>query len=686
MTPVLAAGALPPFLTQLVVLLAASVGIAYLCYRVRLVPIVGFLLAGALIGPKAMGLVSDETLVAQMAEVGVMLLLFSIGVEFNLARLARMSRAILIGGGVQVGLVLVVVTGILVALGVEARAAVFTAGLVALSSTAIVLSLLAESSETDTPSGQTTLAILLFQDFAVIAMVLVLPLLAPDVPAEAGAVASSSPTLDALWLMGRALLVVALVAVGARKLVPAFLERIAATRRHELFLLAVVAVCFGTAALVAAAGVSMALGAFLAGLVVSESRHSEQALADILPLRTVFNAVFFVSVGMLLDIWYVIENPLLVVAVALSVLAIKTLTTGAAVAALGYPVRIGAPVALGLAQIGEFSFVLAQAGALVGLYPAGDAEGGNPAFIAVTVVLMVATPFLVKAGPRLGDLLAATPLGRIGTREPEMTGEVALTDHAVVLGYGPAGQRLADALLEVEIPFVIVEMNPVLHAEAEASSGAHHAIRGDIAQRHILEHAGVEGARLVVIVVSDPAVALRSVVLVRAVSPSVLVVVRTRFFSEVDLLRTAGADIVIAEELETSMRLVTQTLGAFLVPAPRVDEIVRRQRQGDYRILRDSIQEAHLMVLQALDAQGLHTRAVRVADGSEVAGKTIAVLDLKRRFDLHVLVVQRPSGAVAGPMGSEVLNAGDRLILLGPPPRFAEVAPLFRPAEAVEAG
>ena len=684
MTPVLAAGALPPFLTQLVVLLAASVGIAYLCYRVRLVPIVGFLLAGALIGPKAMGLVSDETLVAQMAEVGVMLLLFSIGVEFNLARLARMSRAILVGGGLQVGLVLVAVTGILVALGVEARAAVFTGGLVALSSTAIVLSLLGESSETDTPSGQTTLAILLFQDFAVIAMVLVLPLLAP--PSGEGAGTATPSTLDALWLMGRALLVVALVAVGARKLVPAFLERIAATRRHELFLLAVVAVCFGTAALVASAGVSMALGAFLAGLVVSESRHSEQALADILPLRTVFNAVFFVSVGMLLDIWYVVENPLLVIAVALGVLAVKTLTTGAAVAALGYPVRIGAPVALGLAQIGEFSFVLAQAGALVGLYPAGDAEGGNPTFIAVTVVLMVATPFLVKAGPRMGDLLAATPLGRIGTREPKMTGEAALTDHAVVLGYGPAGQRLADALREVEIPFVVVEMNPVLHAEAEAVSGAHHAIRGDAAQRHILEHAGVEAARLVAIVVSDPAVALRAVSLVRAVSPSVLVVVRTRFFSEVDLLRTAGADIVIAEELETSMRLVTQTLGAFLVPAPRVDEIVRGQRQGDYRILRDSIQEAHLMVLQALDAQGLHTRAVRVADGSEVAGRTIAALDLKRRFDLHVLVVQRPSGAVAGPMGSEVLNAGDRLILLGPPPRFAEVAPLFRPAEAVEAG
>lgn len=674
MLPVLAAGVLPPFLVKLVVLLVASVGIAYLSYRVRLVPIVGFLLAGALIGPKAFGLFSDEALVAQMAEVGVMLLLFSIGVEFNLARLARLSRTILVGGGVQVGLALAVVAGLLVAFGVDLRASLFTGGLVALSSTAIVLSLLAERSETNTPSGQTTLGILLFQDFAVIAMVLVLPLLAPV--AEGGAAPS---TVDTLVQLGKALGVVAIVAVGARRLVPAFLERIAETERHELFLLAVVAICFGTAALVAAAGVSMALGAFLAGLVVSESRHSEQALADVLPLRTVFNAVFFVSVGMLLDVWFVVENPLLVAGIALAVFAVKALTTGVAVGALGYPVRVAAPVALALAQIGEFSFVLAQSGAAVGLHPAGDAERGSPLFIAVTIVLMVATPFLVKAGPRVGAALAATPLGRLG-QEPEDEGEAALVDHAVVLGYGPAGQRLAEALGEVGLAFVVVEMNPALHAKAEAESGAAHAIRGDAAQRHILDHAGVSTARIVVVALSDPVASLRAVSLVRAVSPSVLVLVRTRFFSEVELLRQAGADIVVAEELETSMRLVTQTLGAFLVPGPRVDDIVRRQRQGDYRILRDSIQESHLMVLQALDEQGFHTRAVRVAEGSPAAGQSIAALDLRRRFELFVLAIQRPGGAVAGPTGDEILAVGDRLILIGPPPRFADVAPVFKPA------
>ena len=622
MLPVLAAGAAPPFLGQLVALLVASVGIAYLSYRVRLVPIVGFLIAGALIGPKAFGVVADEALVTQMAEVGVMLLLFTIGVEFNLARLARLARAITVGGGLQVGLAIAAVTGVLVALGVELRPALFTGGLVALSSTAIVLSLLSDRGETGTPSGQTTLAVLLFQDFAVIAMVLVLPLLAP--PGSDGAAASP---VAALVQLGKALAVVAVVAVGARKLVPAFLERIAATQRHELFLLAVVAICFGTAALVASAGVSMALGAFLAGLVVSESRHSEQALADVLPLRTVFNAVFFVSVGMLLDVWFVVENPLLVAAVAVAVFLVKLLTTGVAVGALGYPVRIAAPVALGLAQIGEFSFVLAQAGAAVGLHPAGDAERGSPLFIAVTVVLMVATPFLVKAGPRVGAALAATPLGRLGD-EPAGTDEAPLADHAVVLGYGPAGQRLAEALREVEVPFVVVEMNPALHHRAVSDSGAVHAIRGDAAQRHILDHAGVAVARIVVVALSDPVAALRAVSLVRAVSPSVLLLVRTRFFDEVELLRQAGADIVVAEELETSMRLVTQTLGAFLIPGTRVDDIIRHQRQGDYRILRDSIQEAHLMVLQALDEQGYHTRAVRVAENAPAAGQSLSLIHI----------------------------------------------------------
>jgi monovalent cation:H+ antiporter-2, CPA2 family len=667
----LAAGALPPFLPQLVALLVASVAIAYVCYRLRLAPIVGFLLAGVLIGPKALGLVRDEAIVAQMAEVGVMLLLFSIGVEFDLARLARLGRSIVVGGGLQVGLTLGAVTLLLVAFGVGLNDALFTGGLVALSSTAIVLSLLSERGETDTPRGQTSLAVLLFQDFAVIAMVLLLPLLG-------GGEATLGETLLGL---GKAVLVVAAVAVAARRIVPPFLSRVAATGRAELFLMTVVALCFGTAALVAAAGVSVALGAFLAGLVVSESQHSEQALADVTPLRIIFNAGFFVSVGMLLDVWFVVENPLLVLGLAAAVLLLKVVVTGASVAVLGLPVRVMVPVALAVAQIGEFSFVLAQAGADFGLHPGGIEGLGDQAFIAVSVVLMTLTPLFVSAGPKLGERLADTRLGRLG-HEPPAASNAPLADHVVLIGYGPSGQRLARVLREEELPFTVVEMNPHLHARAAEESGAAHAIWGDAAQRMILEAAGVPVARLVCVAVNDPAATRRTVAQARALAPAAQIVVRTRHHVDIEDLRRAGADVVVPEELETTMRLVSHVLGAYLVPHPVIEDHIRALRGADYRILRGSIQEAHLMVLQALDDEGLHTRAVLVAPDSPADGQTLAELQLRRRFDLHVLLVRRADGhSLHGPGGDIPLQGGDRLVLVGPPPKFAEVAPLFRVAE-----
>ena len=663
----LAAGAVPAFLVPLAVLLAASVAIAYVSHRLRLVPIVGFLLAGLVIGPRALGLVESEALVSEMAEVGVMLLLFTIGVEFSLERVVRMRRAILVGGGFKVALTLGAVAVLLVAFGVGAADALFTGGLVALSSTAIVLALLAARGETDTPAGGLALAVLLFQDFAVVGMVLLLPLLG----GEGDGVGA------ALLVVGRAVVVTGLVAVGARTLVPALLERVAATRQPDLFLLAVVALCFGTAWAVSAVGVSIALGAFLAGLVVSESRHSEQALADLVPLRTVFQAVFFVSVGMLLDLRFVVAHPAVVVGVALGVLALKGAAAGAAVLALGFPVRIAAPVALALGGIGEFSFVLASAGAAYGLTPAGLGADGQQAFLAVSVGLMLATPFLVALGPRAGDLLARTPLGRLGDAPPDPAA-APLADHVVLVGYGAGGARLAAVLREERRPFTLVEVDPVRHAQAVVAGGAAHAIRGDATRRVILDAAGVGAARLLCLTLNDVAAAVRVVRLARAANPALQIVVRARAHAEVETLRQAGADVVVPEELETTVRLVAHVLGAYLVAPAVIEGHVRALRAGDYRILRGSIQEAHLMVLQGLDAEGLHTRAVRVAPGSPVDGRTLAALDLRRAHGLSVLAVQRAGHTAASPSGDVRLEGGDRLVLIGRPERFAEAAGLFR--------
>ncbi len=282
----------PSFMAEGVALIAACAAIAYVCQRLRLVPIVGFLLAGVVLGPNALGLVNDLEVIDAVAEVGVILLLFTIGIEFSLEKLARIQRFIFLGGGLQIGLCVTAATLLLLAVGVPLRSGIYTGCLIALSSTAIVLKILADRAETNSSGGLVALGVLIFQDLAVIVMVLLVPLL--------GGMGGTPAEL--LWALAKAGLLIALVLLVARRIMPRLLEAVARTCSPELFLLTVVTVCFGTAWATSLAGVSVSLGAFMAGLLVSESRFSEHALGEILPLRILFSAAFFVSVGLLLDL------------------------------------------------------------------------------------------------------------------------------------------------------------------------------------------------------------------------------------------------------------------------------------------------------------------------------------------------------------------------------------------------
>ncbi|MDQ3324115.1 MAG: cation:proton antiporter [Acidobacteriota bacterium] len=387
------AGAVPHYLTEIVVLIVAGAVIAYISFRLKLVPIVGFLIAGVLIGPNALGLVRDREIVDATAEIGVILLLFTIGIEFSLEKLARIQRLIFGGGSLQVGLSTLAVMGLLMLFGVDWRVGLFTGFLVALSSTAIVLKVLGDDGETNSEPGQAALGLLIFQDLAIVVMIMVVPMLG----------GAGGGTLDIIWALTKALLIIAAVLLVARRVMPKVLEMVAKTCSPELFLLSVIAICFGTAYLTSLAGVSLSLGAFLAGLLVSESRFSHHALGETLPLQILFSATFFVSVGMLLDVRFLITNLPLVLGAIAVVLIIKIITTGISLSALGYKLPVAASVALMLAQIGEFSFVLERAGREVGLTPMNWGAAGSQTFIAATVVLMVATPFLMKLGSNLSE-------------------------------------------------------------------------------------------------------------------------------------------------------------------------------------------------------------------------------------------------------------------------------------------
>ena len=665
MTALPLAAAPLPFVGELAALFAAGVVVAYLCYKVRLVPIVGFLLAGVAVGPNALGLVTDLALVQQVAEVGVILLLFSIGVEFSLKEMARLARPIFVGGGVQVGLTIAVVAGLAVAFDVPWGPAIFTGFLVAMSSTAIVLKVLAERAESDTPVGRIALAMLLFQDVIIVVMALLIPALA----------GGGGTGLEIAWALGKAVLVIAAVLVGARRVVPALLDRVARTRRTELFLLAVAAICLGTGWAASLAGVSIALGAFLAGLLVSESDYAEHALSEVLPLQTLFTAAFFLSVGMLLDPAFLLANLPVVLAVAAGVLVLKAAIVAVGARFLGYPLGVALAAGLALGQVGEFSFVLALEGAAVGLTPAGLGEAGSQGLIAVTVVLMIATPFLITLAPRLAALGR-----RVETAQGAGGGGhghgVDLEDHTIVVGYGPAGQRLARVLGDVGVPYAVSDLNPASLQDAREVGAP--TVFGDASREPILHNLGVMRAKLLVVAINDRDATRRIVAVARHLNPTLQILARTRFLADVEPLTRAGADVVVPEELETTVRLFSHVLGAYLVPKDEIERQVTAIRQDDYGILRGSIQEAHLMVLQGLDEEGLHTRAVAVRDGAPAAGRTLADLALRQRHGVTVMAVRRGDQTLGSPAGDFRVEPGDRLVMVAMADQFAESADLFR--------
>ncbi len=559
-----AATDMPGFLGPTTALVLAAGVVGYLSVQVRVVPIVGFLLAGVLIGPAQLGLVASTEAVDSAAEVGVILLLFTIGIEFSLERLARVWRWIVLGGGAQVLLTLGVGAAVVGLAGGSMQESLFSGFLITLSSTAIVLKLLSDAGQSATVRGRLALSVLIFQDLAVVAMVLLVPLLGEEASGGAG------PLVQAL---ATAVAVVAVVLVVARRVMPPVLEKVAAACSPEVFLLSVVAICFGTAYLTALAGVSVSLGAFLAGLMVSESRHSTHAFAEVLPLQIIFSAVFFVSVGMLLDVGFLLSHLPLVLGVTVAVLALKVGSTALALAPLpGVGWRQALATGLLLGQIGEFSFVLVTVGDEAGLSPAGLGEQGSQTFVATTVLLMAMTPILAAVGPRLLGSSATLPKSSSGAGRSTQTPQRPTDRQVVFLGWGPDSLQVAHDLVSRDVPVTMTTLNPVGAGEAEELGVR--VVRGDSVRAHVLTEAGVPEARLVVIAEDEP-VQAESVARIARTMTRARIVVRTQGVGGPELA-AAGVDHLIDAAAATRLSLhetVLAQLGdqAAIVPTAERD-------------------------------------------------------------------------------------------------------------------
>jgi CPA2 family monovalent cation:H+ antiporter-2 len=667
------AGSVPHYLTEIVALIVAGAVIAYVSFRLKLVPIVGFLIAGVIIGPNALGLVRDQAIVDATAEIGVILLLFTIGIEFSLEKLARIQRLIFGGGTLQVGLSTLAVMGLLILFGIDWRAGLFTGFLVALSSTAIVLKILGDDGETNSEPGQAGLGLLIFQDLAIVVMVMVVPMLGAG---------SSGGAIDIIWALTKALLIIAAVLLVARRIMPKVLEMVAKTCSPELFLLSVIAICFGTAYLTSLAGVSLSLGAFLAGLLVSESRFSQHALGETLPLQILFSATFFVSVGMLLDLNFLVMNLPLVLGAIAVVLIIKILTTGISLSALGYKLPVAASVALMLAQIGEFSFVLERAGREVGLTPLGWGTAGSQTFIAATVVLMVATPFLMKIGDSLSSKIESKSEhknlpdeSKIAEQIPSHT--INLEDHVIVAGYGQAARYLVRVLSGSNIPYIITTLSPDGANEAESENLM--VVRGDYSKQFLLDLVGVARAKMMVIADDNAAMAHRTTMVARQLNPTMRIVVRTRYISDEENLTEAGADLVIAEELESIVQLFGEVLRDYRIPAEQIENYEELARRDGYSALLQVEQPGDKSVFNCQPGEDcFDTRTVIVRPSMPFANKPLSELNVLENDGLHVESVSRNSQTVENLTQDFIVEPGDELILSGSTEAFVRNADIFR--------
>lgn len=626
-------------------LIAIAAAAAALFERLRLPAVAGFLVTGAAVGPGGLGLVGDPETVRRVAELGVVFLLFEIGLELPIDRVRLLWRRAALAGGLQVLVTVAAVTGFALAVGVPPARAFVVGALVAMSSTALVMRVLSDRGEIDAPQGQLSVGILLFQDLCIVPLLLVVPLLSAT--GEGGGA-------DRLWTLVRAVLALfAFVAIAGFGL-PRVLERVIALRSRDVFTLVAFLVVLGSAWAAESIGLTLAVGAFVGGLVLSASPYAYQLSAEVLPLRGVLLGIFFTAVGMLLRPEVAVEQWSAVMGYVGAVVLVKTAVIAAIVAtALRQGWRLGLVTGLGLAQTGEFSFILAAVASEAGLLDSVFRQ----VFVAGSIVTLIATPFLVGVAP-----VVARALTRSDESEGEEPADEGRRDHVLLLGCGFAGQTLIRVLRSRDIPYVGVEANAStvqsLHARGEP------VYYGDVTRRGLLEHLGLARARLVVVTISDPVATREAVRLVRLIAPDVPVVARTRFVLQVDPLYEAGASQVVAEEFESTLEVLSQTLRVFGLPDATVADFVAMLREEGYEPLRApelALDPWLGEMLEDVSSQWLEVEA------ELEEGASLESLGIRARTGCSILAVEHRGRRVPNPAPGQAIAQGDRLLAFGTP-------------------
>ncbi len=640
-----------PLLTSLVILFLLSILVTTFCAKLRLPAIVGFLLTGVLCGPSCIGVVQDAHAVDTLSEIGVAFLLFGIGLELSGDALNRLKKPVFIGGTLQLTLTIAAVAGFFLFMGRHLSTALIGGCLITLSSSAIVLRLLQEKGSTETPMGRLSLAILVFQDIMAVPILLLIPLMAGQ---------ASLDYRSMMGALGKIVLVGGGVYLFARYGLDRLMQAVVRTRISELVQLTTIGLCMGMALLSDWLGLSLSLGAFIAGLLLARSEYSMSVLSGIMPYRDVFMSIFFISVGMLVDVSHVAEHFVPIIGLTALFIAMKAVLTMPAVLVQNYPLRTAITVSLSLAQIGEFSFVLADAALKANVF---TNMSYYQDFLSMSILTMLATPFLMNLSPKLADAVDRWR-GKdiVEAREDDSSHANQLRNHLIIIGFGISGKYLAGAAKQTGLPYEILEMNPDTVARYRDQEPIYH---GDAKQPAVLDHLGVKTATVLTIVISDPAAVRAITAEARKMNPSLHIVARTRYLGEVEALQKLGADNVVAEEFESAIEVFSRVLGHFLVPRAEIDAMSAQIRKENYEMSRTASDRAAPLGALVEQLPDVGVNAFKIEPGSELIGQNLVDAALRKRFNVNIVALKRAKEMMAPPDARIVFEANDVVYAFG---------------------
>ncbi len=640
-----------PLLKEILILLAVAIFTSLISHRLKLPKIVGYILGGMAIGPYAIGLIQEKELVDVMAEIGIVLLLFTIGIEFSISEIKKVGAR-----GLAVSLTQVILTTLTV-MGIAHYGfdfslvhASFFGFVIALSSTAIVLRLYMDGGQMESPQGRLVLCTLLTQDMAIVPMVLFMQIFGQGGATSFTEVGSA---------FGLAIVAVLAIIVTAYYVVPLFLHQVVYLKSPEVLTMAGIVVCMGTAWISSHFGLSLALGAFIAGIVISESEYCHQITASVLPFRDIFNSIFFISIGMLIRLDSLIAQWLPIIILTLLIILLKSFLMTMIVFIMRYPLRIALIVGLGLAQVGEFSFVLLKLGSDYNLVDPFIYQR----FLSAIVLSMILTPLFIKLAPKIASKLPDMMSGREEALSEITDQNASVINHVIIAGYGLMGQKLAAVLNKTGISYVILDLN---HENIKkARKEGHTAYYGDASYPEVLKSLGITAAKVMVFALSDPAGTRRGTKIAKELNPHLHIIVRTKYMGEISNLSELGADQVVPEEFETSVEIFSRVLKEYKVPGNIIQNQIDMVRLEGYSMLRGmSLPMEKLTHISSLFAASV-SENFYVEPGSPVIGKTLKELNIRGAGGANIIAVARGDVTKTNPPANFALKEEDILILLG---------------------